>query len=299
VTRVEDAYSEEGTYLDNTWREPNSRLRYLLLVVLVMLTFTLLGGLVVLPVTAGLPDSEVGALLRNLLPFVGALALLWLLARFLMRRPLWTFAMPTPGTEWGLFSRGVIIQLVCLGLGTLVFSLSPIGSLDVSAPDWSLLAVLAPIALLGFAIQAGVEEIVFRGIWPQAVRRFTGWIVLVYGFPALVFASLHVGNVSALGDGGLALLPYFLTACLWGWVSYRTGSLWLSWGMHYANNIYLVLLIGSHDDVATPVSGLAFVYAHPDAQSVLTTSLSGTALSAVAVWVFVLRSRPVPMVARS
>ena len=81
-------------------------------------------------------------------------------------------------------------------------------------------------------------------------------------------------------------------ASLWGWVSYRTGSLWTSWGLHFANNIYLVLLIGNHDDVTNPVSGIDFVYAHPDADNVLATSLFGTALTAVAVWYLILRRFP-------
>lgn len=113
---------------------------------------------------------------------------------------------------------------------------------------------------------------------------------MIYATPALVFASLHVGNVSALGNGAVALLPYFAMASLWGWVSYRTGSLWTSWGMHFANNVYLVLLVGNHDDVASPVSGIDFVYAHPDAESVLATSLFSLVLAVVAVWYFVLRS---------
>ena len=176
-----------------------------------------------------------------------------------------------------------------MAVSTAVFAVSPVGSLEVSAPDWSTFVVVVPITLVGFLVQSGVEELVFRGILPQATRRFTSHVVVVYALPALVFASLHAGNVSALGNGALALLPYFLMASLWGWVSYRTGSLWTSWGMHYANNVYLVLLIGSHDDVTTPVSGIDFVYAHPDAESVLATSLFGLTLSATAIWYFVLR----------
>ena len=247
-----------SSYLDQVARESRGRARFVLLVLLTMVTFSFVGGLVVLPVTAILPSGEVGALITNLLPFVGSLALVWVLVRVLMRRPLWTFAAPAPRAEWGLFGRAVAIQLGCLAVGTTVFSLSPVGSLDVSSPDFSQLAILAPIALVGFAIQTGVEEVVFRGIWPQAVLRFTSRVVVAYTVAALAFASVHIGNVGALGGGWVALVPYFATASLWGWVSYRTGSLWASWGLHFANNVYLVLLIGSHDDVVAfipPVAG--------------------------------------------
>ena len=284
--------SRPANYLDLAWRTPSGRARFAGWVAVAMLIITIVGGLVVLPITAVLPDGEIGTMLTNLLPFVGSIVLLIVGARLIMRRPLWTFAAPDTSPRWGLFARAVVIQVVCLGLSTLVFALSPVGSLEVTEPDWGVFAAVVPIALVGFAIQTLAEEIVFRGIWPQGVWRFTPHLVVVYGLPALVFASIHIGNSTALGNGAVALLPYFAMAAFLGWVSYRTGSLWTSWGLHFGNNVYLVLLIGSHDDVTTPVSGLAFVYSHPDAEGIITTTLTGLALSVAVTWFVVLRHAP-------
>lgn len=294
VSEVQDntdeyARSERPSFLDVVPAKSESRVRYVLLFVLAFAALSALGGLIVLPATALLSDGEVAELVRNLLPFIGTMVLLVVIARFVMGRSLWTFFAPDPSPRWGLFGRAVSIQIVAMGIGTLVFTLSPIGALEVSRPDWRVLVPAFPIALVGFAVQTLSEEIVFRGMLPQSVRRFTASPLLVFAIPAGVFAVLHVGNVSALGGGVWALVPYFATASLWGWVCYRTGSLWTSWGMHYANNVYLVLLIGSHDDVVTPLSGLAFVYSHPDAESVVATSLFSVALSGLAIWWFVIR----------
>ena len=132
----------------------------------------------------------------------------------------------------------------------------------------------------------------FRGYIPQAVYRFTARPWFIYGIPAYLFAQLHIGNVSALGSGWLAYLPYFSVALLFGWLAWRTGSLWLGWGMHYANNVFLVLLIGSHDDVLQPVSGLAFVYNHPSAPQIVATGLAGTFAAGLLAWAWIVRRMP-------
>jgi len=236
------------SYLSWVDRMPVARWRYLAGAAL-MYVAIFFGPLLVLPFRTMLPGGEIGALARNLLTFVGMLAVvvptLWLVTG----RPPWTLMMPEREAGVGLFLKGA-------------------------------------------AIQTGAEEFMFRGYLPQAVYRFTTWPWLIYGIPSYLFAQLHMGNVGALGGGWLAYMPYFSIALLWGWLAWRTGSLWLGWGMHYANNVFLVLLIGSHDDVLQPVSGLAFVYNHPGAPQIVATGLVSTFTAGLLAWALIVRRLP-------
>jgi hypothetical protein len=83
----------------------------------------------------------------------------------------------------------------------------------------------------------------------QFTHRFTTAPVLVVGLPALGFAAMHWGNLTQFGDDPLQLAPYLLLGTTLGWAAWRSGSLWLPFGMHWANNTYGVLLLGNQGDV--------------------------------------------------
>ncbi|MEO7100780.1 MAG: type II CAAX endopeptidase family protein [Luteolibacter sp.] len=92
------------------------------------------------------------------------------------------------------------------------------------------------LGLMAFAavIAAPVcEEIVFRGYFYPAAKRFAGpWVAGI--FSALVFASAH-GSLSAL-------LPLFIFGCVLVFVYEKTGSLWASIAVHFCFNGATVLI---------------------------------------------------------
>jgi membrane protease YdiL (CAAX protease family) len=107
--------------------------------------------------------------------------------------------------------------------------------------------------LIGFMIQTGFEELFFRGLLMQATRRITRWLPLVIGLQALLFAAPHFGNVGAWTSlGPIAVLPYVIVAASWGWVAWRTGSVLMSMGLHFANNTFNVLAVGTTGDILVP-----------------------------------------------
>lgn len=56
--------------------------------------------------------------------------------------------------------------------------------------------------------------------------------------PAMMFALPHLGNLSSYpGSVPLKLAPYLTLGLLYGWAAYRSGSLWLSLGLHWSNNL--------------------------------------------------------------
>ncbi len=95
-------------------------------------------------------------------------------------------------------------------------------------------------------IAAFVEELLLRGYPFQVLAEAAGPHVAV-GVTALVFAALHAGNP---GTSPIALCNTFLAGILLGWMVWRTLSLWLVTGAHFAWNWVMGVGLG------LPVSGI-------------------------------------------
>ncbi|MDF0600644.1 CPBP family intramembrane metalloprotease [Psychromarinibacter sp. C21-152] len=105
-----------------------------------------------------------------------------------------------------------------------------------------------PLSVAVLALQAGAEEILFRGyLLQQLAARFRSplvWAVL----PSLLFGLLHYDP--AMGDSAwqivLATLIFGLIAAD---LTAATGSLAAAWGMHFANNATALLLLATEGTV--------------------------------------------------
>jgi membrane protease YdiL (CAAX protease family) len=170
-----------------------------------------------------------------------------LTARVLHRRPGWSVALPRPMGPIRDLARGIGIALVSLLTVDLLSTLwQPVTYVGIDLRHW---LPLAAVATVGFGIQAGFEELFFRGYLMQFTHRFTKAPLLVVGLPALGFAATHWGNLTQFGNNPLQLAPYLLLGTTLGWAAWRSGSLWLPLGIHWANNTYGVLLLGNQGDV--------------------------------------------------
>ena len=101
------------------------------------------------------------------------------------------------------------------------------------------------ILLLCFIVQAGVEEIIFRG-WLMSVlaRKFN--VITAVTVTCIVFAALHFGRQTPWNDVVLSIL-FSLFACLW---ALKAGNLWGVMGWHAGWN--WLLAVGFE----VPVTGL-------------------------------------------
>ena len=280
------------SYLEWVTMRPASVWRWLLLLPIFGLTL-ILGPALALPLTLVLPDTEVGDLVARLSQFPGTLLVFAGLAALVLWRPVWMFAFRRRRPEWGLAGIGIAIQTVVTLLAMLAYFLIGVIEVRYETPDLGLLLVMVPIALVGLVVQTGTEEFITRGALPQMVFRITTNPVFVIGVPALLFAALHYTNVEDVGGGLFALLPYFATGALFGWLTWHTGSIWFAWGMHFANNALLSLFLGNEGDVSKPLSGLTFVFSDPSAWIFVWTDLAPTLLTGVVVWWLVIRRRPI------
>ena len=112
------------------------------------------------------------------------------------------------------------------------------------APDLSTYLPLLIVGAITIFIQVTAEELLYRGYTMQFLRRLTANPVLLVGISGLAFAAIHIGNVFINGWPGYGILIYLFDGLVYGWLAWRSRSLWMPIGFHLANNYALVVLIG-------------------------------------------------------
>lgn len=148
-------------------------------------------------------------------------------------------------TDTGL---GLLIGVALIGsvIGLLAIAGSLSWTVDAAAvsgwPAWLLRMCL----ILGLA--AFLEEILFRGYAFQVLGETAGPATAI-GVTSLVFGAAHLPNP---GVGTVALLNTALAGILLGIAYWRTFSIWLVTGIHFAWNGVMSLVAD------LPVSGLDF-----------------------------------------
>lgn len=112
---------------------------------------------------------------------------------------------------------------------------------------------LLPLSLAGILIQAGTEELVFRGyLLQQFAARFPGRPVWIGGTAAL-FALLHFSPASAGQNAAAFAVWAFVFGLAAADLTARSGSLGPAIGMHLSVNVFALLVAG----LAGPGAALA------------------------------------------
>lgn len=253
--------SSVKSYLEWSDKGKSSIWRYILGSILMIIVFFALSGMGAIPVTIIDPnykDSLIESNLALMLVFVISFVAIPLIVGLLHKRPYWSVAMPKFHIEkWNLLIGFVVSTLVGL-IAVVVFSLLGYIDLEYVGIDWGTWLSVAAIGLIGIFIQAGSEEMLFRGYFAQFTRRITKNPYVIIFVPALLFAIPHYSNLSQYSSGLIVLLPYLINGVLYGYIAYRTGSLWMSLGLHMSNNLSGMLLVGTKADVLETVSPLVF-----------------------------------------
>jgi len=232
----------------------------------------------VLPMLVPPPyENPVMGMVVLVVPFLGAFILLPLTTKHILKRPAFSIALPSWPPRWGDWFLGAGFGLAIFVVTTAV--LLPMSPLTYRGWDsWSNLEVVLPfllLAIVGLFFQTGFEEMYFRGLFEQLVRKYTKNIWLVLGLPAIGFASTHIGNISDFGSKWTAMLPYLLLALSFAWAAWRTGSLLMAMGLHFANNLSIALFVSTRGDVVPTIS--PFV----NTDSSLTAAIAYTFVQAV------------------
>ena len=131
-----------------------------------------------------------------------------------------------------------VAQGLNLCLWALVFDAAPVNRLShvLSWLPWAALIVL---------IQTGAEELVFRGyILQQLAARFRSPVIW-FALPPVLFAVLH-WDPATNGSLNLAVVVMIgVTGLAWADLTRISGSIGASWGWHFANNAFLMIVLGN------------------------------------------------------
>ncbi len=180
------------------------------------------------------------------IPFVvtGLSVLAWV--RWVERRSLASIGLTRPGGGalfWRGFGIGVITSFVVVAAIWIAGGYEADGYATAFTSPTALISIA--ILLLCFSVQAGVEEIIFRGWLMSVLARKFNVIIAVAG-TCIVFAALHFGRQTPWHDTVMTLL-FSLFACCW---ALKAGSIWGVMGWHGGWN--WLLAVGFE----VPVTGL-------------------------------------------
>ena len=156
---------------------------------------------------------------------------------------------PSHRVNWRHFRIAAIVVLAMIVGFEMAFQL-PARLLDLPTyqahmvlelPQWALW--LLPMLLLLF-VQIGAEELLFRGYLLQMIRARGGGFWLAIALPSLAFGLLHY-EPDIFGNNAYLFVA---NTTVWGIllckVTLRTGNLGAALGIHFANNLTAIFLLG-------------------------------------------------------
>ncbi|MEU6089541.1 CPBP family intramembrane glutamic endopeptidase [Streptomyces sp. NPDC047085] len=222
------------------------------------------------------PDTAVGLLLIALATPVVLLAVRWI-----GQRPAGTVSSVTGRLRWRWLILCVLtgLPIVALAMGGMLL-LPADGGEEFRWAGWTVFGPALAMLVVLVPLQAAAEEYVFRGWLTQAVGAFIRSPWFAFLPQAVLFAAAHGWGT----PWGFADLVVFGAAA--GWLTWRTGGLEASIGLHTVNN--LLAFAAS----AATVDGLTSDETAADATwPVVALDVVGILLYAAAV-VWLLRRRP-------
>ena len=202
-------------------------------------------------VTALIPgsDSLLGTFAGTALRFIPLWMLAWYVPR-LLGRPSITLLRPAGRIQLRWFGFGFGSWLALSGAFAVgEWLLSP-EDFTVTV-SWSHAVLSVFVALIVFPIQTSAEELVFRGLIPQALGTVLRSDWAIAAASGLLFAVPHLLNPEAIGNSSAALIAYGALGAAWCLAVLRTGGLEVALGAHLANNIFALSIVG-YENSALP-----------------------------------------------
>ncbi len=210
---------------------------------------TFFGIMLIILIPAFVTGSVTGSVALTTLVFLPAFLAIPFFTWLLHKRPWWSVALPAlkfDGWKLGIgFLFGLLINLVVYIAGGLFAG----SQISFVAPDFSTYLPLLIVGAITIFIQVTAEELLYRGYTMQFMRRLTAKPVLIIGISSLAFAAIHIGNVSQNGMPWYGILIYLFDGLVYGWLAWRSRSLWMPIGFHWANNFALVVIVGEKANV--------------------------------------------------
>jgi len=182
--------------------------------------------------------STPSSLILLLLTFVGMALGTFAATRWLHKRPVATLFGP----------RKIVLRDFAVGFGIFAVVALPgilwfLATLDLTrGVAWPVWFMFLPLALVGLLIQTGAEELVFRGYMQQqlAARFASRWVWMV--LPSVIFGLVHYAPEEMGASVWMIVFVTGFFGLLMADLTARSGSIGMAWGLHFANNMFAILL---------------------------------------------------------
>lgn len=267
------------TYLDWSFKGRKSIFLYIIGFLFVLITSLVLGqmffivGELILPINS----PAINIFKFSFFSFIFSFLAIPIVIGLIHKRPWWSIAMPNKKIELKNFFIGFgIVIFINLFFNIIGYYYKPSDYIhsEIKTSEWLALFFLA---FISFFIQAATEEMVYRGYISQFIYRITKRPYLVIVISSFIFSLPHFGNITG-ANGIYAILPYIEMGIMFGWLAYRSGSLWMSIGAHMANNWFVTLFVGSSSEKIQKLSLFTKISEVSDPSSQSISSLIYTVL---------------------
>jgi uncharacterized protein len=239
-----------------------------------------MGGqvMIAVPLVLREPDparADLLLLALLLLSFAPGMAAVALAVRFLHSRSFRTLVTPYAQVSWKRLATGFVGWFVLAAAAGLVEAVLHPGRYQPNPEPLTVLPFLVVAALL-IPIQAGTEELFYRGYLLQATGLLLRHPVLLSILNGLLFALPHAANPETTAGLVKVMLLYFMAGSFWAFITLRSGTLELALGAHTANNFFTAA-VANYQATAIP-SRSFFTITEIDANYQLGSLLVGMGL---------------------
>jgi uncharacterized protein len=247
--------SPKKSYLDWSGEGRSSLLFYIPGLILVLLISLFVGQLFGIVGTFLIHSTSPAAtiIIVTFFGFIFSFITIPILVRLLHNRPWWSIAMPKKSIDYKRFALGFFTVLCLQALLTIIGYVWKPEEFTYNGFDPMQWIPMFFIAAIAFFVQASAEEMVYRGYITQFAYRISKNPIFFLLVPAFLFSLPHFGNITG-AQGIYSILPYIEMGLMFGWIAYRSGSLWMSIGAHLANNWFVTLFVGSSADNIKKIS---------------------------------------------
>jgi len=185
----------------------------------------------------GIPP--VTGLVLMIIPFVIGLFTLLFLMKPIHERPYLSVITGYLSFRWKRFFWGAGLWLILLTLYIIIATATGFQKIELQFDPGTLFS-LALVSILLLPLQAGLEEVFFRGYLMQGLAKIfkNKWSPLV--ITALIFGGLHYFNPEVKEYGAAIVMPqYIWFGVFFGICVLMDEGLELAWGVHAINNVFL------------------------------------------------------------
>lgn len=175
--------------------------------------------------------------------------------RCILKKRLSTIGLNALAKGWKDAVAGLLLGFCSVTFVLILVTATGNARMEFRHPEFNSLTLWWTVT---FIFVAFAEEILSRGFLMSVLRRSQNKYLIIF-FPAFFFSAVHAMNPN------VSLLPFtniFLIGLVFGYIYYKSGSLWMCIGYHFTWNTFQGVVYG------IPVSGL-------DCPSIFQTEILG------------------------